>query len=56
MTDYIRPIQVVLTCNKEYINEEAVEFVDISEDFQGHDVMTYRCPRCGEIHNSYRLG
>lgn len=53
---YYREIKVVLSCTGDYVNEKDVEFVDISEDIQGRDKMTFVCPECGEQHTSYRLG
>jgi len=53
---YTKPIQVVLFCNKTVVNEDTVEFQDISEDIQGHDILTFKCPACGETHQSKRLG
>ena len=53
---YTRSVKVILSCNHEYCNEEDVEFVDISEDIQGRDRLTFICPVCGETHTSYRLG
>lgn len=54
--DYERPVVVTLSCNSERIDEREVEFVNIEENFYGEDVLTFKCPRCGEIHKSLRLG
>lgn len=51
-----RTINVILSCTGEYCDEKDVEFVDISEDIQGRDRLTFVCPECGETHTSYRLG
>lgn len=51
-----RKVKVVLSCNGDYVNEDEVEFLDICEDFQGRDKVTFVCPECGETHTSYRLG
>lgn len=37
-------------------DERAVEFVDISEDIQGRDLLTFVCPTCYETVRSYRIG
>jgi len=29
-----------------WINEEDTEFVNIEEDFQGADLLTFICPKC----------
>ena len=52
---YERPIQVKLKCIDEWVDERTVEFVDIEEDFEGKDVLTFRCPQCGEQHRSRRI-
>ena len=51
-----RPIYVTLSCNGDRVDEKNVEFVDISEDFEGRDRLTFVCPDCGENHTSFRLG
>lgn len=51
-----RRIYVVLACNSERVDEEEIEFENIEEDFQGADVLTFICPRCGESHKSRRYG
>jgi hypothetical protein len=43
---------ILLSCNGERIDAEAVEFEDIAEDMQGRDVVTFTCPRCGQTHQS----
>lgn len=47
---------VVLSCNKQYFDADKVEFLDIEEDMSGRDVMTFKCPTCGETHKSLILG
>jgi len=49
-----RPIQVYAACRGEFIDEVDVEFVDISEDIQGRDLLKFKCPLCGEVHESLR--
>ena len=29
-----------------------VDFLDVQEDYQGRDIMTYRCPETGTVQNS----
>lgn len=54
---YKRNIFVYASCCNEKINEEEImEFINISEDFQGRDILTYKCPLCDEIHKSLRVG
>jgi len=45
----------VSLCNQELIDENLVEFINIEEDIQGRDIMTFRCPLCGLEHRSYRV-
>lgn len=42
-------------CHK-WINEKDTEFVDIEEDFQGADVLTFICPICKTEQKSRRFG
>lgn len=50
--------QVLLKCEKsamteyEWVDVEDVKFLNIEEDVQGRDVMTFECPKCGESHKS----
>lgn len=56
MEKYERRIYVIAGCTKEKIDEETVGFIDIYEDFQGRDVLTFTCPLCGKQHKSLRFG
>jgi len=56
MNDYKPKIVVILTCTGEKIPETDVEFLNIEEDIQGRDVLTFTCPKCKKTHKSYRLG
>lgn len=40
----------IVTCPecKTESDSNKVEFVDISEDMYGHDVMEFVCPKCGK--------
>jgi len=49
-------IVVVLSCDGTRIDEKTVEFLGIEEDIQGADILTFKCPRCGEQHKSRRYG
>jgi DNA-directed RNA polymerase subunit M/transcription elongation factor TFIIS len=53
---YEPAVQVVLSCDGDRISEDEVEFINIEEDIQGRDRLTFKCPRCHENHTSYRLG
>lgn len=50
--------QILLKCEKsgmtkyEWLDVEDVKFLNIEEDVQGRDVMTFECPICGESHKS----
>ena len=39
-------------CQKEFFSDE-IEITDISEDFQGYDVVTFECPKCKESVESW---
>jgi DNA-directed RNA polymerase subunit M/transcription elongation factor TFIIS len=51
-----RPCLVTLSCNKDRVSEDAVKFINIEEDMQGRDVLTFECPICKQEHCSLRLG
>ena len=53
---YRRPVTVRLPCIGTFIDENKVEFINIEEGFDGRDVMTFKCPNCGENHQSNRFG
>ena len=42
------------TCGR--MDEQDVEFLDISEGLMGEDRLKFRCPTCHEIRESVRLG
>ena len=54
--DYEPPVVVVLSCNGDKVDENDVKTLNIEEDIQGRDLLTYVCPECGKEHKSYRLG
>lgn len=58
MPDEYTERKVTVYCNtcKEWINEETTGFLDIAEDIQGRDLMSFRCPKCKEVSTSYRRG
>lgn len=54
-----KTIYVRLTCTGERLDEKKLpkgSFEDIEEDFFGADVVTFRCPKCGNTHKSRRYG
>lgn len=52
-----KQIKVYRSCDKQWIDEEvAGDFVNIEEDFQGRDKLTFKCVRCGRNHTSLRVG
>lgn len=51
-----RPIFVTCRkCRKEF-EEVEVEFLNIEEDFDGRDVLHFKCPACGKKTKSWRRG
>jgi len=53
---YTPKVKVICPTCKTLFNEDAVEFVNIEEDIQGRDLLTFVCPVCKESKKSYRLG
>lgn len=49
-------IQVYCSGCKKLVNEEDTEFIGISEDIQGADLLTFKCKKCGQQSTSRRLG
>lgn len=54
----INPRPVLVRCPRcgEVHNESDVVFIDIAEDMEGRDVLTFTCPHCGEDVQSLRFG
>lgn len=50
------PIKVLLSCSGHMTSESNVQIENIEADSQGRDVLTFKCPMCGAIHKSLRLG
>ena len=50
------PIVVFCTECSEWMAEADTEFEGIEEDFQGLDLLTYKCPYCKTSQKSYRVG
>ena len=51
----MKEVEVMLECTGDYIPEDEVEFLNVEEDFEGHDVLTFKCPKCGKKHQSMRF-
>lgn len=48
---------VIPDCNHtQRVDTEAVKFVDVEEDPQGRDLLTYVCPICGAEHKGLVYG
>ena len=50
------PIEVFCAKCSEWVEEVDTEFENIEEDFQGRDLLTFKCPDCKTSQKSYRLG
>mgnify|MGYP003132491330 CR=1 FL=1 len=50
-----KPIKVSCNDCKRSTDESTVEFVNIEEDIQGRDVLTFVCPYCNTTQKSYRV-
>lgn len=54
--DYYEPtVRVMLPCTEQWADESEVEFMGVQSDVSGRDLLTYRCPSCDEVHESYRV-
>lgn len=53
---YEKKISVHCSTCPRWINEKEVKFLNIEEDIQGHDVLTFECPKCGTKQKSKRFG
>jgi Zn finger protein HypA/HybF involved in hydrogenase expression len=51
-----RPIYVRCSKCKQDFDESKVKFLNIEENMQGQDVMTFKCPVCGSKEKSLRRG
>ena len=52
----VEPSQVVICENCGYQNVQSVDFLNIQEDIQGRDLMTFVCNECQQEQRSYVLG
>ena len=50
-----RQPSVILSCNKDKVPVDTVNFLDIKEDIFGRDVLFYCCPVCKNKHESFVL-
>ena len=58
MNKYGEYSPIVVFCKEcsEWIAEGDTKFENIEEDFQGRDLLTYKCPYCKTSQKSYRVG
>ena len=49
---------IVVYCGKcdDWMAEGDTKFESIQEDFQGRDLLTFKCPSCKTSQESYRVG
>jgi hypothetical protein len=54
----MKTMKVYAPCQFQLVpyDEAVKEFLDISEDFQGRDVLKYTCAFCGQEHSSNVFG
>ena len=50
------PIVVFCTECSEWISENDTKFEGIEVDFQGRDLLSYKCPYCKTSQKSFRVG
>lgn len=53
---YKKKINVNCTQCRKWVDEDLTTFVDIEEDFQGADILTFVCPYCRTEQKSKRFG
>lgn len=51
-----REVEVRLDCTGELVPESGVEFINIYSNIYEEDVLVFKCPECGQVHESLRLG
>ena len=51
-----RTIHVWTSCDGERIDESTITVDNVSEDFEGADLVQFVCPKCGARHESRRFG
>jgi hypothetical protein len=51
-----RPIYVICNHCHAQFKEKNVEFMGISENIMGEDILAFRCPNCKETARSQRRG
>lgn len=56
MPPYEKSIQVTCPRCDSTFDEKEVEFINISEDMECRDILTFKCSTCGEIVDSLRRG
>jgi len=52
------PKEIKVWCGvcREWVDEDKTKFIDISEDPQGKDLLTFECPTCHTEQRSHRVG
>ena len=50
-----KTIKVMCNDCKQSTDESKVEFVNIEEDIQGRDILTFVCPYCNTTQKSFRI-
>lgn len=55
-TDPSGRVDVFCSGCRELVAEDAVTILNIEEDMEGRDRLTFQCPECGTISTSLRLG
>ena len=58
MKQYKKKKVINVNCTKcrRWVDEDDTEFVDIEEDIQGADILTFKCPHCKTEQKSRRFG
>ncbi len=51
-----KEIRVYCKKCKKWIDESTAEHLNIEEDIQGRDLLTFKCPECATEQKSFRVG
>ena len=49
------PVYIEIPCANKRVIKTEVEVLNIEEDAEGRDLLTFRCPECGEEHKAFRF-
>ena len=58
VSKFFRPMPIMVRCPdcKHEYDEDYVDFINIEEDMEGRDILTFHCPLCDKPVKSLRRG